>query len=113
MPLEYDISDFLIFCYNFIGKKGERKKIELPRCPFEKIGFFCLEGMAAKGVVLVKFIGPPILHRGKLIFFFLHFCFYNKSKVSKNQKCHIQEAFEIDKTQCVSDKLSDKLSIFI
>ena len=45
LPLEYDISDFLIFCYNFIGKKGERKKIELPLCPFEKIGFLCPEGV--------------------------------------------------------------------
>ena len=45
MPFEYYLSDFLIFCYNFIGKKGERKKIDLPRCPFEKIRFFCLEGV--------------------------------------------------------------------
>ena len=44
MALEYYISDFFIFCYNFIGKKGERKKIDLPRCPFEKIRFFCPEG---------------------------------------------------------------------
>ena len=26
MPLEYDISDFLIFCSNYTGKSGERKK---------------------------------------------------------------------------------------
>ncbi len=44
MSLEYDISDFLIFCYNLIGKHGERKKIELPRCPFEEISFSVWEG---------------------------------------------------------------------
>ena len=33
MPLEYDISDFLIFCSCYEGKSGERKKINFPRWP--------------------------------------------------------------------------------
>ena len=31
IPLEYDISDFLICWSNSIGKAGERKKINFPR----------------------------------------------------------------------------------
>ena len=62
MPLEYDISDFLIFCYNFIGKKGERKKIELPRCPFEKIGFFCLEGVKMMILLRLRHFGKKSLN---------------------------------------------------
>ena len=34
MPLEDYISDFLIFCYSYIGKSGERKK-DFLHCPFE------------------------------------------------------------------------------
>ena len=41
MPLEEDVSNFLIFWSNFIGKTVERKKFDILHCPFEKIGFFC------------------------------------------------------------------------
>ena len=44
-PLEEDVSNFLIFWSNSIGKIVERKKIDILHCPFEKIGFFCLEGV--------------------------------------------------------------------
>ena len=35
MPLEEDVSNFLIFWSNFIGKTIERKKIDFLHCPFE------------------------------------------------------------------------------
>ena len=69
MPLEYYISDFLIFCSSYIGKSGERKKNDFPRCPFEippnqhsqfgppGLDWLCYLAGNSKG------------HRGKSIFF--------------------------------------------
>ena len=34
-PLEYYISDFLIFCSSHVSKSGERKKINFPWWPSE------------------------------------------------------------------------------
>ena len=52
MPLEEDVSNFLIFWSNFIGKTVERKKIDILHCPFEKIGFFSPEGV--KMMILLR-----------------------------------------------------------
>ena len=45
MPLEEDVSNFLIFWTNFIGKSVKRKIFDILHCPFEKIGVFCPEGV--------------------------------------------------------------------
>ena len=95
MPLEDDILEFLIFCSFQVYKSVKREKNDFSRWPFEG----CTD-MHQKYSRMGRQAGAGWQVTQKAIerihfFLLLHFSISVKNEISKNEKCHLQQLFQI------------------